>query len=236
VAERSAALEAAVHGRSSSAPLCALTTLGAAVCRSVQSEDELTPAVVVAMLDRFIVGQADAKRAMAVALRNRWRRRKVPSPLKEEVMPKNILMVGPTGCGKTEIARRLAKLTSAPFIKVRQPSDAFPCELSSAERFSAALARVNHNSLPPTLAPRSRSGRFAGPEAGGGNQIHRGGLLGRRRGADHQGPGGQRSSSDAQEAQGKDQAGGMTTARILQMQLGGRRGRLGCVLAVSLSR
>jgi ATP-dependent HslUV protease ATP-binding subunit HslU len=79
---------------------------------------ELTPRQIVAELDRHIVGQADAKRAVAIAIRNRWRRQHVPDDMKPEVAPKNILMIGPTGVGKTEIARRLAKLTGAPFIKV----------------------------------------------------------------------------------------------------------------------
>jgi ATP-dependent HslUV protease ATP-binding subunit HslU len=78
----------------------------------------LTPPQIVAELDRFIVGHNDAKKAVAIALRNRWRRQQVPSPLKEEILPKNILMIGPTGVGKTEIARRLSKLADAPFIKV----------------------------------------------------------------------------------------------------------------------
>ncbi len=79
---------------------------------------DLTPREIVSELDRFIIGQNDAKRAVAVALRNRWRRRQLPTDLIEEVYPKNILMIGPTGVGKTEISRRLAKLANAPFIKV----------------------------------------------------------------------------------------------------------------------
>src|SRR6202051_4345521 len=78
----------------------------------------ITPREIVSELDRHIVGQSDAKRAVAIALRNRWRRQQLPPELREEVLPKNILMIGPTGVGKTEISRRLAKLAQAPFLKV----------------------------------------------------------------------------------------------------------------------
>ena len=78
----------------------------------------LTPREIVSELDRFIIGQNDAKRSVAVALRNRWRRNKLDDDIRDEVYPKNILMIGPTGVGKTEISRRLAKLANAPFLKV----------------------------------------------------------------------------------------------------------------------
>src|SRR5580765_883279 len=78
----------------------------------------MTPSEIVSELDKHIVGQDPAKRAVAIALRNRWRRQQVPEPLRQEITPKNILMIGPTGVGKTEIARRLARLADAPFIKI----------------------------------------------------------------------------------------------------------------------
>jgi len=82
------------------------------------SQDELTPKVIVEKLDQYIIGQQEAKRAVAIALRNRWRRQNVSQEMREEISPKNIIMIGPTGVGKTEIARRLAKLDNSPFIKV----------------------------------------------------------------------------------------------------------------------
>ena len=78
----------------------------------------LTPVQIVAELDRYIIGQDKAKKAVAIALRNRWRRQNLPPELRDEVAPKNIIMIGPTGVGKTEIARRLARLAQAPFLKV----------------------------------------------------------------------------------------------------------------------
>src|SRR6056297_3977476 len=81
-------------------------------------EEELTPREIVKKLDKYIVGQDDGKKAVAIALRNRYRRRKISSDLQDEIIPKNILMIGPTGVGKTEIARRLANIANAPFSKI----------------------------------------------------------------------------------------------------------------------
>src|ERR1700690_4527240 len=78
----------------------------------------MTPREIVSELDRYIIGQHDAKRAVAIALRNRWRRQQLTGTMREEVLPKNILMIGPTGIGKTEISRRLARLAGAPFLKI----------------------------------------------------------------------------------------------------------------------
>src|SRR4026208_1099765 len=86
--------------------------------RTVTAVRSLTPREIVAELDKYVIGQAKAKRAVAIALRNRMRRQRLPPEIAEEVTPKNILMIGPTGVGKTEIARRLARLAQSPFIKV----------------------------------------------------------------------------------------------------------------------
>jgi ATP-dependent HslUV protease ATP-binding subunit HslU len=84
----------------------------------LNENQKLTPRAIVEELDRYIIGQEKAKRAVAIALRNRWRRQQVEPSLRDEILPKNIIMIGPTGVGKTEIARRLSKLTQAPFVKV----------------------------------------------------------------------------------------------------------------------
>jgi ATP-dependent HslUV protease ATP-binding subunit HslU len=94
------------------------STNNGAVVPALKRPSDLTPRAIVEELDRYIVGQKAAKRAVAVALRNRWRRQQVPPPMRDEIAPKNIMLIGPTGVGKTEIARRLAKLAGAPFVKV----------------------------------------------------------------------------------------------------------------------
>src|SRR6516164_6255716 len=100
-------------------PTSASTPIATSPWRSSEAAmTDFSPREIVSELDRFIIGQVDAKRAVAVALRNRWRRLQLDEKLREEVLPKNILMIGPTGVGKTEISRRLAKLAGAPFIKV----------------------------------------------------------------------------------------------------------------------
>ena len=99
------------------ADICVYTNRNIIV-EKLMTANAFTPREIVSELDRYIVGQNDAKRAVAIALRNRWRRQQLPRTLREEVLPKNILMIGPTGVGKTEIARRLARLAQAPFLKV----------------------------------------------------------------------------------------------------------------------
>ena len=97
------------------------TAAGSAKADEEGEEDyveDMKPSEVIAELDRHIVGQVDAKRAVAIALRNRWRRQRLPEAMRREIVPRNMLMIGPTGCGKTEIARRLSQLMDAPFIKV----------------------------------------------------------------------------------------------------------------------
>ena len=106
---------------------------------------DLTPREIVSELDRFIIGQKDAKRAVAVALRNRWRRKQLDADLREEVYPKNILMIGPTGVGKTEISRRLAKLAGAPFLSERARSrgvDIFDDSDADASQSTFYVGRV----------------------------------------------------------------------------------------------
>merc|ERR1712070_153633 len=97
-----------------------VTTLPNAKVKKENSniQNSLSPREIVSELDRFVVGQNNAKRAVAIALRNRWRRQALDDDMKDEVLPKNILMMGPTGVGKTEISRRLSKLAEAPFVKV----------------------------------------------------------------------------------------------------------------------
>ena len=111
-------MDAEAIARKGYANRCRYLRLHQRISRPGDRMTSFSPREIVSELDRHIVGQNDAKRAVAIALRNRWRRQQLPEEMREEVLPKNILMIGPTGVGKTEIARRLAKLDKAPFIKV----------------------------------------------------------------------------------------------------------------------
>ena len=152
---------------------------------------QMTPQEIVSELDKHIIGQDKAKRAVSIALRNRWRRQQVAEPLRHEITPKNILMIGPTGVGKTEIARRLARLANAPFIKVeatkftevgyvgkdvdsiirdlveaaiKQQRDQEKRRLDSRAR-DAAEERILDVLLPPSSRPAGASGRSASTPA-----------------------------------------------------------------------
>src|SRR5699024_11621360 len=122
------------------------------------SAQSMTPGEIVSELDKNIVGQEAAKRSVAVALRNRWRRQQIAEPLRSEIVPKNIMMIGPTGVGKTEIARRLAKLAQAPFIKIEATKFT---EVGYAGRAAATIIRdlvaASVTQLPATAMPRVRT-------------------------------------------------------------------------------
>src|SRR4051812_31618137 len=124
----------------------------------------MTPQEIVHELDKHIIGQDDAKRAVAVALRNRWRRQQVAEPLRQEITPKNILMIGPTGVGKTEIARRLARLAEAPFVKVEatkftEVGTSGAMSTRSCATWSKPRSRTRANRRPARCVTRPRTSR-----------------------------------------------------------------------------
>src|ERR1051325_4175330 len=129
---------------------------------------DFSPREIVSELDRFIVGQADAKRAVAIPLRNRWRRLQLEDRLREEVLPKNILMIGPTGVGKTEISRRLAKLAGAPFLKVEATKFT---EVGYVGRDVEQIVRDLLESAISMVREKRRAGVRARAEAGAEERI-----------------------------------------------------------------
>ena len=160
-----------------STPTPSLPRKEGGIARGGSFNDLFLPREIVSELDRHIIGQRDAKRAVAIALRNRWRRQQLEGDMREEVLPKNILMIGPTGVGKTEISRRLAKLAGAPFIKVEAQSS--PKSVMSAATWtrSCAIWSRRHRSR---ARRETQGGRSQGAAQRRGARARRAGRLARR--------------------------------------------------------